>query len=69
VPGEIRLSDFNEIFSESFESDYYDTLAGFLLEAFGFLPSTGEVIKRGGIVFEIEDQIRRRICTVRVRKC
>jgi putative hemolysin len=69
VPGEIKLGDFNEIFSESLESEYYDTLAGFLLEAFDSLPSAGETIKRGDTLFEIEDQIRHRICTVRVRKC
>jgi putative hemolysin len=66
VPGDIKLADFNEIFSFASESEYYDTLAGWLLEQFGFLPSEGEVIRRGKYVFEIEDQIRQRILMVRV---
>jgi putative hemolysin len=68
VPGEIKLFEFNEIFSESFSSDYYDTLAGWLLEQFDALPQDGEIIKRGKYLFEIENQIRRRIYTVRVKK-
>jgi putative hemolysin len=68
VPGEIKLSDFNQIFSESFCSEYYDTLAGWLLEQFDALPQDGDIIKRGKYLFEIENQMRRRIYTVRIKK-
>lgn len=66
VPGEIRLDDLNEALSLHLESEFFDTLGGWLLEQFGVLPSVGEVIKRNGIVYEIEDQAQRRIKSVRI---
>ena len=66
VPGEIRLDDLNEALMIHLESEDFDTLGGYLLEQFGNLPSVGEVIKRNGIVFEIEDQAQRRIKSVKM---
>ena len=66
VPGEIRLDELNEALGLKLESDNFDTLGGWLLEQFGTLPSVGEVIKRNGVVYEIEDQAQRRIKSVKV---
>jgi putative hemolysin len=67
LPGEIRLTEFNQIFSAALESEFFDTLAGWLLEQFGVLPSEGEVIRRGNFVFAVEDLSRHRIQSVRLR--
>jgi putative hemolysin len=67
VPGDMKLSDVNEILKLHLESDEYTTLGGWLLEHFDSLPSTGEALKDNSVLFVIEDQSRRRIQTVRVK--
>ncbi|AEE17550.1 hemolysin family protein [Treponema brennaborense] len=67
LPGDLRLSDLNGIFSLRCTSDDFDTLGGWLLEQFGYLPSIGEVFKSGKYVFVIEDQAQRRIQSVRLK--
>lgn len=64
IPGEIKLDDFNSVFSTKLTSEEFDTLAGWLLEQFGYLPSTGEAIRRNKITFSVEDQAQRRIKSV-----
>ena len=64
VPGETRLEDLNSIFSLSLDSEEFDTLGGWLLEQFGSLPSTGEAIRRGNVIYLVEDQAQRRIKSV-----
>lgn len=67
VPGDMKLSDVNLILKLQLESEYSQTLGGWLLEQFESLPSTGEVIKKDGCLFVVEDQARRRIQMVRIK--
>lgn len=67
VPGDMKLDDVNEVLKMNLDSEEYDTLAGWLLEKIGELPSTGAVYKNGGTVFTIEDQSARRIQSVKIR--
>jgi putative hemolysin len=64
IPGDMSLNDINRIFSTDFESEDFDTLGGWLLEQFGSLPSTGEAIRRGNVIYLVEDQAQRRIKSV-----
>ena len=64
VPGEIRLEDINSVFPVNLDSEEFDTLGGWLLEQFGSLPSTGEAIRRGNVIYLVEDQAQRRIKSV-----
>ena len=66
LPGDLKLADVNEIFSLRCESEEFDTLGGWLLEQFGYLPSTGEIHRDGERVFVVEDQAQRRIKMVRL---
>ncbi|MDR3284712.1 MAG: hemolysin family protein [Treponema sp.] len=66
VPGGLKLAEFNGIFSFAFDSDWYDTLAGWLLERFDALPQAGECLRTESCVFTIEEQENRRIQRVRV---
>ena len=66
VPGDIRLSDINEVFRLCLESEYFLTLGGWLLEKIGHLPSTGEVFRLQNMLFTVEDQAQRRIRSVRI---
>ena len=67
LPGDLRLADVNEIFTLHYESEEFDTLGGWLLEQFGYLPSTGEIFREGSRIFVVEDQAQRRIKTVRLK--
>ena len=67
VPGELLLDDINEFFKLGLESDYFMTLGGWLMEQFGYLPSSGEMFKYKNMLFIVEDQSQRRILSVRMR--
>mgnify|MGYP002856942896 CR=1 FL=1 len=67
VPGDMRLGDLNAILNLDLSSQDYDTLAGFLMEKFDALPSSGEAIRVGRALFVVEDQSQRRIKTVRIK--
>lgn len=67
VPGDMKLSDVNDIFKLNLESEEYMTLGGWLLEKFGYLPSTGEIFRWNNCLFFVEDQAQRRILQVRIK--
>jgi len=67
VPGDIKTGEFNEIFSAALETERFTTLAGWLLEQWGAIPAEGDALRRGGMVFTVEDMNRLRIQSVRVR--
>lgn len=67
VPGDLKLTDVNNLFRLTLDSDYYDTLGGWLLEQFGYLPSSSEMLKRNNWIFIVEEQSQRRIRSVRMR--
>lgn len=67
IPGDMLITDVNSIFGQNLESDDFDTIGGWLLEQFGSLPETGEKLKRGNLVFTVEDQAARRIQMIRLK--
>ena len=67
VPGDMLLSDVNNIFGLQLASEEYDTIAGWLLEQFGYLPETSEHVLRFGLLFTVEEQRRRRIQRIRIQ--
>lgn len=67
VPGDISLSDFNVIFKFNLESDYYQTLGGWMLEHFDALPPVGSAIRSEKATFIVEEQHQRCIKKVRVK--
>lgn len=67
LPGDLHLQDMQEIFNLTCESEDFDTLGGWLLETFGYLPSSGENIKYKNSVFIVEDVEQRRIQWVRMK--
>jgi putative hemolysin len=68
VPGELKLADVNEILELNLSSDEMTTIGGWLLEQFGFLPTSGTVFKKDNIIFTAEDVSMRRIVSVRIQK-
>ena len=67
LPGDMRLGDLNAILNLNLSSENFDTLAGFLMEKFDSLPSSGEALRIGRALFVVEDQSQRRIKTVRIK--
>ena len=68
VPGDMKLDDVNEIIKLHLESEDFNTLGGWLLEKFGYLPNAGDVPVDGTTIYIVEDQARRRILSVRIKK-
>ena len=50
------------------ESDDYETIAGWLIDAIDFVPETGDEFTLGGYSFKIERMRRSRISTIRVER-
>ena len=67
VPGDMKLEDINDVLKLSLDSEYYDTLGGWLLEHFDELPPGGAVYRYKNMLFIVEDQSARRIQSVRLR--
>lgn len=67
VPGDMLLSDVNNLFGLQLTSEECDTVAGWLLEQFGYLPEPAEHILRSGFLFTVEEQRRRRIQRIRIQ--
>lgn len=68
VPGDMKIDDANEILGLSLESDEMNTVGGWLLEQFGYLPATGTVFIKDHNIYTAEDVSGRRILSVRVKK-
>lgn len=66
VPGNIQLSTINDVFNLQLESEDFETIGGWLLEQFGFLPESGETLKRNDVVYTVEDQAQRKIISIRI---
>ena len=68
VPGDMKIDDANEILGLKLESDEMNTVGGWLLEQFGYLPASGTVLIKNKNLFTAEDVSGRRIVSVRVKK-
>ncbi len=61
VRGHCALEDFNDYFDTDFSTDDYDTVAGFVVAAFGHLPRRGEHVEAHGFRFEVLHADSRRV--------
>ena len=64
--GIVRLDELAESMELAFEGEGVETLGGYLMEAFGRIPSEGEQLERDGAEFTIESVVEQRITRVRV---
>jgi CBS domain containing-hemolysin-like protein len=64
--GIVRLDELAESMELTFEGEGVETLGGYLMEAFGRIPSEGEQLERDGAEFTIESVVEQRITSVRV---
>lgn len=68
VPGDMKIEDANEILGLQLESEDMNTIAGWLLEKFGYLPQAGNVLIDRKNLYTVEDVQQHRITRIRVRK-
>lgn len=68
VPGDMKLDDVNEILGLHLESDQMNTIGGWLLEEFGYLPNAGNVVIKDKNIYTAEEVEQRRISSVRIKK-
>jgi putative hemolysin len=61
-----RIESLQQVFDVDIEDEGYETVAGLIFTATGHVPKVSEVVKKGGLVFEVERADRKRIYRVRV---
>ncbi len=65
---QMSLDEFNELFKTRINSKIYETIGGFILEKFGYVPNAGESIVFGGYYFEIQKVEGSRIKEILLKK-
>ncbi|NIO17138.1 MAG: DUF21 domain-containing protein [Deltaproteobacteria bacterium] len=68
ISGKMAIDKFNQIFSTEIEDEEFETIAGFILHLFGYLPKRGEKVFYGDIEFTVEKLKGIRILDVKVLK-
>ena len=64
--GMVRLDELAESMGLTFEGESVETLGGYLMDAFGRIPSEGEKLERDGAEFTVESVVEQRVKSVRV---
>jgi len=62
-----NIEDFNQVFGTHFSNDEVDTIGGFVLQAFGHLPASGETIEIDGYLFKTLIVNSRRIIQINLK--
>ena len=63
-----HVDELTELFDIEFEDRDFDTVGGLIVSNLGRVPALGEVLRIGGLQFEVLESDQRRICQVRVRR-
>lgn len=66
VEGGTRIDEVNDMIGTSIESEDFDSIGGFVVGVFGYLPEPKEIIEFEGIKFIVEEVDRNRIEKVRI---
>ena len=64
---DMKIEDVNRNLNLNLYSEEFNTLGGWLLEQFGYLPSVGNALIFDKVIFTAEDIAQRRIITVKVK--
>lgn len=67
LPGDLKLEEVNSLLKLNLESDFYNTLGGWVLEQYGSLPKTGDIMIKEKTLYIMEEVINRRIMSVRIK--
>jgi CBS domain containing-hemolysin-like protein len=67
VKGNIPLNELNELLGLNLSSQKYETLAGFIMELLGKIPSSGQYIKYENLRFFIDEVSSNRILWITIK--
>ncbi len=67
VPGNFTLAELEEKTGIALESEFYSTIAGFVMEKTGKIPSTEEIVETDDLLIIVEEMDGNRIKTVSVK--
>ena len=67
VLGGTRIDDFNKLLDISLISDDYDTMAGYVMGLFGYIPKHGDVITQNNLTFIVEESGKNRIERLKIK--
>ncbi len=67
VSGKTRLSEISEQFEITLDSEYHETIAGFIMEALDRIPQEGDFITHEGFSFTVKTLEKNRIGTVLIK--
>ena len=68
LDGRAHIELLDELFGVEIEDPEYETVAGLIFSALGYIPQVGETVETHGLRFTVEAVADRRIQTVRVEK-
>lgn len=68
VKGLTLIEDFNKVFKTNFSDAQFDTIGGFISNAFGRLPKPHETIVLGSLTITVLNSNSRRVTLLRVQK-
>ncbi len=66
VPGNLKLEELSALIKIPVESDWYDTVGGFILERADRLPERGESVRTGSLEFRVDELSGRKIDRVSI---
>ena len=68
VSGLTRLTEINERFGLHIESEYSETIGGYVCELLGHIPRVGEAVADSGFIFTVKEMDENRVAKVEVRE-
>lgn len=69
VDGRLRVDELNDLLELQLpEDEDYDTVAGYVVSQFGYIPTAGETLSAAGAEFKIVESDERKISRLRVEK-
>lgn len=66
VEGSTRIDELNDMIGVKIDSEDFDTIGGFIVGEFGYIPEVNETIEYDGIKFVVEEVDRNRIEKLRI---
>lgn len=66
VNGVFRVDSLEELINADIRGEGYETVAGLIFTHIGRVPKPGEIVRKNGVIFEVERADRKRIHRVRV---
>jgi len=67
VLGSTRIDDFNKLLDINLISDDYDTMAGYVMGLFGYIPKQDETIAQDNLTFIVEEAEKNRIERLKIK--